>query len=75
MIFTTRMQLRTQGECEDISTTFVLSLYLTSSLLFDVIFRAYKDAMDVQKHGGKIFLPQHLHANLEEKYRQLLTSS
>jgi hypothetical protein len=36
---------------------------------------AYKDAMDVQKHGGKIFLPQHLHANLEEKYRQLLTSS
>ena len=31
--------------------------------------------MDVQKHGGKIYLPGHLHANLSESHQQLLTST
>ena len=25
---------------------------------------AYKDAMDMQKHGGKVYLPEHLHHNV-----------
>lgn len=37
--------------------------------------RAYKDSLDVQKHGGKIALPQHLHANLKSSaHRDMLTS-
>ncbi|KAL3765869.1 hypothetical protein ACHAWU_005402 [Discostella pseudostelligera] len=35
---------------------------------------AYKDAMDVQKHGGQIYLPQHLHINLPKGSRHILTS-
>ena len=30
--------------------------------------------MDVQKHGGKIYLPGHLHENLSESLQQVLTS-
>jgi len=30
--------------------------------------------MDVQKHGGKIYLPGHLHENLSESHQQVLTS-
>lgn len=36
--------------------------------------RAYKDALDVQKHGGKIMLPGHLHQNLSHSQRGILTS-
>ncbi|KAL3779195.1 hypothetical protein ACHAWO_008101 [Cyclotella atomus] len=36
--------------------------------------KAYKDAMDVQKHGGTVYLPRHLHKELPEKLRQYLTS-
>mmetsp|Transcript_3925 Transcript_3925/g.7017 ORF Transcript_3925/g.7017 Transcript_3925/m.7017 type:complete len:183 (+) Transcript_3925:2-550(+) len=36
--------------------------------------RACKDALDVQKHGGKIVLPQHLHQNLPESQQVFLTS-
>mmetsp|Transcript_20130 Transcript_20130/g.43163 ORF Transcript_20130/g.43163 Transcript_20130/m.43163 type:complete len:82 (-) Transcript_20130:68-313(-) len=36
--------------------------------------RAFKDALDVQKHGGKIFLPQHLHHNLSLSQQLVLTS-
>jgi hypothetical protein len=36
---------------------------------------AYKDAMDIQKHGGQIYLPQHLHEKLPAGSRHLLTSS
>ena len=35
---------------------------------------AYKDAMDIQKHGGNIYLPQHLHENLPKGCRHLLAS-
>ncbi|KAL7541843.1 hypothetical protein ACHAXR_011280 [Thalassiosira sp. AJA248-18] len=33
---------------------------------------AYKNALDVQKHGGKITLPSHLHENLSESHQALL---
>lgn len=36
---------------------------------------AYKDAMDIQKHGGQIYLPQHLHEKLPTGSRHLLISS
>ena len=34
--------------------------------------QAYKDSMDIQKHGGKVYLPEHLHENVPEKFRPLL---
>jgi len=37
--------------------------------------RAYKDSMDVQKHGGKINLPRHLHEKLRPALRESLTSN
>jgi hypothetical protein len=37
--------------------------------------RAFKDSMDVQKHGGKVYLPGHLHENLPESLQQVLTSN
>ena len=43
--------------------------------------RAYKDAMDIQKHGGKVYLPEHLHNNVKaanevspKKFKPLLFS-
>eukprot|EP00970_Alexandrium_tamarense_P002641 scaffold370_cov192-Alexandrium_tamarense.AAC.2 len=33
---------------------------------------AYKDAMDIQKHGGKIYLPEHLHQQVTPTQRELL---
>ena len=36
--------------------------------------RAYKESMDIQKHGGRINLPQRLHENLPESLRYLLAS-
>ena len=34
--------------------------------------QAYKDSMDIQKHGGRIYLPEHLHHNVKESLRALL---
>lgn len=34
--------------------------------------KAYKDAIDVQKHGGAIYLPRHLHKNLPPALQQFL---
>jgi hypothetical protein len=57
----------------------VLGFFVTHSVAFaltDIFFpvsiRAYKDSMDIQKHGGSIYLPQHLHENLSENNQQLL---
>lgn len=36
--------------------------------------RAYKNAMDVQKHGGAIYLPQHLHEHLSPSQQELVTA-
>ncbi|KAL3773341.1 hypothetical protein ACHAW5_010018 [Stephanodiscus triporus] len=36
--------------------------------------KAYKDAMDVQKHGGTVNLPRHLHDKLPRSLQHLLTS-
>ena len=37
--------------------------------------RAYKESMDIQKHGGRINLPQRLHENLPKAQQQLLSSN
>ncbi|KAL3822159.1 hypothetical protein ACHAXA_011704 [Cyclostephanos tholiformis] len=37
--------------------------------------RAYKDSMDIQKHGGVINLPQRLHENLPKAQQQILSSN
>ena len=34
--------------------------------------QAYKDALDIKKHGGKIFLPKHLHDSIPCSLRTLL---
>mmetsp|Transcript_10202 Transcript_10202/g.22683 ORF Transcript_10202/g.22683 Transcript_10202/m.22683 type:complete len:1127 (-) Transcript_10202:57-3437(-) len=34
--------------------------------------QAYKDSLDIQKHGGKIFLPNHLHDSISLSLRTLL---
>ncbi len=34
--------------------------------------KAYNDALDLQKHGGKINLPKHLHENLPAGCQSLL---
>ncbi len=36
--------------------------------------RAYKDSMDIQKHGGGINLPQRLHENIPRCHQHLLAS-
>lgn len=34
---------------------------------------AYKDSLDIRKHGGKVFLPPHLHELVPEKLRDALS--
>jgi hypothetical protein len=46
---------------------------LTCCLTF--LKRAYKESMDIQKHGGRINLPQRLHENLPKAQQQLLSSN
>jgi len=36
--------------------------------------RAYKDALDSQKHGGKVYLPSHLHENIPPVLREFVHS-
>ena len=72
-IFATKMPLRMQGE----SAFAFHPLYFLVTLLAQhecITNSAYKDAMDIQKHGGNIYLPQHLHENLPKGCRHLLAS-
>ena len=34
--------------------------------------RAYKKALELEKHGGKVYLPEHLHERIPKEFRKLL---
>ncbi len=73
LIFATKMPLHMLGEFVEIASLFLFLCCCCS--ICCRISSAYKDAMDVQKHGGQIYLPQHLHEKLPTGSRYLLTSS
>ena len=37
--------------------------------------KAYKNALEMQKHGGKIFLPEHLHEKIPKSMRCSVSST
>ena len=36
--------------------------------------RAYKNALEIGKHGGQVNLPAHLHANIPTRFQKFLVS-